>query len=547
MNSESPDPAILNLRMSERMMTTRRAVRWTAVFGLAAAGFGVAARSLVAQRSVVYEQAPLPASYNGAFRERFGDAAGLLNAAEYTRARLFGALYGGAGTAGRLESGGLVFLTGDLVRDPPRLPPEESAVAPFYARVAPQASAMFRWADRFERQVLDVWADESLPVARKDDQVLELLAYYRSRPDLAFSAVPKRRDIADAQPYSRGFRAAYPRLNGLEWAYAWLQAGLYEALIGAPGPAQRAARVDSVAARFRQMLQDPPRTTPALLPAVSAVAPALALRYPDVAAILENDHLMRDVVADLLVSREIPRGAKGQEILRAAARFRSDTVEATLPEAWLSLGERVGIANMGGPALGFPAELPTPTLVRGASLAGVLPRPAVAEAGMTDMEGMAGMQGTSGGMQGMAGMEGMPGTTGMKTDGGMGMDSAAVQRLMQIHERMLADPVIRERVATDPVLQQLMGEMPGMSGMSQPGHAMPMDGGMPGMPMGSGEDRAAAVDFIVRLLSDPEVEARVRADPDLRRLWSDPEVQARLRALRQATPRAPASPPSHQH
>jgi hypothetical protein len=66
------------------------------------------------------------------------------------------------------------------------------------------------------------------------------------------------------------------------------------------------------------------------------------------------------------------------------------------------------------------------------------------------------------------------------------------------------------------------------------------------MPAGAAADSAQAIDFAVRLLSDPEVEARIHSDPRLHQLWSDPEVQRRLAELRRAQPAAPAAD-AHRH
>jgi hypothetical protein len=61
---------------------------------------------------------------------------------------------------------------------------------------------------------------------------------------------------------------------------------------------------------------------------------------------------------------------------------------------------------------------------------------------------------------------------------------------------------------------------------------------------GAAADSAQALDFAVRLLSDPEVEARIHSDPRLHQLWSDPEVQRRLAELRR---RQPAPAQQHRH
>lgn len=536
-----------------------------------------------AQWSTTHEQFYFPASYNWEFRDRYPSADRLFNAFDYGHSILYETLWARpTAPVSELEQGEYDFITRRLLRNPPRLPVEEIAVEPEYAKLAPEARAMFDWAHTFHRQVYDVWADESIPIAEKDARITELLGYYRSRRDLAFSSLPKSMDVMDGRFYSLVFRQRYPKFNGLIWAYHWLQVGLYEPLVVARTPAERRASVDATVRRFWQMLAAPPNSMPHLMPMTPAIAPTFARRYPEAGAIFDNLHMMHDVISDILVSREVPRSAKRQEILRAAATFRSDTAFAIPYDEWLGMGEMMGLNNMGGPAVGFGPELPTPTVSRGQSMAGM------------SHGAMAGMGQDAPGMPGMPGMPGANPTQGM-----------SAQTLQAIVDRMLADPVIRERVATDPVLQRLLaatpasatsgagmqgmqhGNMPGMGGMPQgnqgtrgatiaPSGAMPgMDhSNMPGMQRGAvpagpsalapgapmTEERRQAIEFLVRLFSDPAVEGRIHADPELHRMWSDPDVQQRLRELRRAQPApqpgqpavpaarpAPSTPPAADH
>jgi hypothetical protein len=155
------------------------------------------------------------------------------------------------------------------------------------------------------------------------------------------------------------------------------------------------------------------------------------------------------------------------------------------------------------------------------------------------------------GMQGMAGMHARPGPPDQhaahrEPSAAAMSDSEHLQLMHEIHTRMMADPVIRERVATDPVLRRLMQDMPeGMRGDTVGGHAAH---DMEGTAAAKSEARQA-IEFVMLLLSDPEIEARVHADPKLHRLWSDPAVQRcletlrRLRASGQPLPDAcPAAP-----
>ncbi|HEX6041912.1 hypothetical protein [Longimicrobium sp.] len=595
--------------------------------------------------STVSDQFYLPADHNWKFRRTYPVADRLFNAFDYGHAILYETLYSKPNApASELEDREYNFITRRLLVNPPRVPLEEGAIEVAYAKIAPEAKMMFDWAHVLHRQAYDVWADESIPLPEKDARIAELLAYYKSRSDVAFSSVPKTMDIMDGQYFSGAFREKYPRFNGIIWAYHWLQVGLYEPLIVNTTLDARQTGVTATVARFRQMLENPPQTMPHIMPMTAAVAPTFSQRYPEVAIIFDNLHMMHDVISDILASPEVPREAKGAEILRQVAMFRDSTSYATTVQGWWEMSQMMGANNMGGVAGSFLAALPEPTVPYGASMAGMshgnmpgmqaqpgaqgmqghanMPGMQVqpgaqgmqghantpgmqAQPGAQGMQGhanMPGMQAQPGaqGMQGhantagmqaqpgaqgngqgghanmpgmqaqpgaqgmqhgnMPGMQAQPGAQGMQgmqhgnmQGGAMNMGAMDMELMMRMHERMMADPVIRERMATDPVLQRMMQQMQAMP-QNQPSGGM----NMPGMNMGNmnmagatEEDRRQAIEFIVRLLSDPSVEARVHADPELHRLWSDPEVQRRLAELRsqalqtQAAP--PANPNEHRH
>jgi hypothetical protein len=317
---------------------------------------------------------------------------------------------------------------------------------------------------------------------------------------------------------------------------------------------------------------------------------------------------MHDVISDILASPKVPREKKREEILRAAERYRDNTSFVMTEQEWRDMTQMMGIQNMGGPAVGFLPGFPQPTVARGAVMAhgnmagmnhGAAGHPSGTQQGQAGAQGHAGMNhgqagsaqghggmqhGNAGAAQGHAGMnhgaaggqgqmQGMDhsrmgcmqnGQCTMMPQGGMRMGQGAasgtggmsMQQMMEMHERMMADPVIRERVATDPTLQRMMQQMHGAQGMNhgamQGGQGMnhgSMQGGQT-MNHGAGTaaamDSAQAIDFAVRLLSDPEVEARVHADPRLHQMWSDPEVQRRLAELRRQRGAQPA-PANAQH
>jgi hypothetical protein len=529
---------------------TNRQLRARAALGAAAVALalGGAAEPAAAQWSRQHEQFYLPAEHNWVFRRNFPGADRLFNAFDYGHAILYEKLYRHPDApASELEEKEYDFVTRRLLVSPPRMPLEEGAIEIAYVKLAPEAKLMFEWAHLLHRQLYDILGDERLSETDRDRAVAEVLRYYKSRPDLAFSSRAKNMELMEGQFYSTAFRDKYPKFNGLIWAYHWLQVGLYEPLLVGRTMDERQTGVTATVARFRQMLENAPENMPRVMPMTAAVAPRFAERYPEASIIFDNLHGMHDVISDILASPEVPRDRKRAEILRAAERYRDDTSFVMTEREWRDMSLAMGVQNMGGPVTGFMAGFPQPTVERGA----VMAHGAHGAAGGTGHGAM--QHGQSGAATtDHAGMQhGTPpaaqvpanGTdhTGMQ-HGAVGGDAAHAARMMEMHERMMADPVIRARVAADTVLQRMMAEVHGGAHGAAPGTAGH------GTAHGAGAaapDSAQALDFVVRLLADPEVEARIHTDPRLHQLWSDPEVQRRLAELRRQRPAGPA--PAHRH
>jgi hypothetical protein len=306
--------------------------------------------------------------FNWRFLTTYPDAAKLFNAFDYGHAILYEVLWTQptARAIPRLEERELRVLTEQLLVNPPRLPLAEEAIMPAYARVAPEAKMMFEWAHILHRQVYDIWSDERLDAAAKDAETQRILAAYLARRDIAFSTKPKSMRLMQEMPYSLAFRQAYPKFNGLIWAYHWLQVGLYEPLLVATTPAQRDTLVRATTDRFRAMIAQAPEHMPRLMPMTAAIAPTFAARYPEIAIIFDNLHSMHDVISDILANDSVPRAHKRGEILLAARRYRDDTSFVMPDSAWRTMSIAMGIENQGGPAVGFAAAFPTPTVTRGA-------------------------------------------------------------------------------------------------------------------------------------------------------------------------------------
>jgi hypothetical protein len=543
------------MRMEDGVMKTQVRARAVLAAAAVALALGGAAEPAAAQWSQQHEQFYLPAQHNWVFRRNYPAADRLFNAFDYGHAILYEELYKNPGApVSELEEREYNFVTRKLLVSPPRLPLEEGAIEIAYVKLAPEAKLMFEWAHILHRQIYDVLGDERLSEADKDRAVAELIRYYKSRPDLAFSSLPKNMELMEGQYYSTAFRENYPKFNGLIWGYHWLQVGLYEPLLVGRTLDERQTGVTATVARFRQMLENAPENMPRLMPMTAAVAPRFAERYPEAAIIFDNLHSMHDVISDILASPKVPANQKRAEILRAAERYRDNTSFVMTEQEWRDMSQMMGVQNMGGPVTGFLAGFPQPTVERGAVMA---------HGNMAGMNHGAGQTGQAGAAQGHAGMQhgaapagqggmqGMdhsrmggaqPGQAAGMQHGGMNMDAAGMDRMMEMHERMMADPVIRARVAADTVLQRMMEEMHGT--------AQGMSHGAAAGPGAAASDSAQAMDFVVRLLSDSEVESRLHSDPRLHQLWSDPEVQRRLAELRRqqgTRPAAPTARPEHRH
>ena len=425
--------------------------------------------SLKAQWVTTYEQFYLEASHNWQFRDRYVGADRLFNAFDFGHAILYETLWTKPQTAKtELEVRWYNRLTDEILVRPPRVPLEEGAIEVAYVKLVPEAKAMFEWAHILHRQLYDVLADERLTDAEKDRAAARLLAYYKTRADLAFSSKPKSMVLMQEQPYSLAFRKEFPKFNGLIWAYHWLQIGLYEPLLVNATSETRQSGVRATVARFWQMLDTVPQNMPHVMPMTAAVAPRFAARFPEAAIIFDNLHSMHDVVSDILANPSVPRNRKRAEILSAARRYRDDTSFLISVDAWRTMAEHMGLDNMGGPAVGFLPSLPRPTVTYGA----VMTHDDRTGA-MTGFSYGAAVGGAHAGMQ--HGGDSARADSARPADPHAGharapsdssaRDSSASRAarhdadMMEMHLRIMADPVMRERMMADTTLHRMMMDM----------------------------------------------------------------------------------------
>ena len=398
-----------------------------------------------AQWATTYESFYLPGPFNWEFRENYQAADRLFNAFDFGHAILYETLWTKPNApVNELEEKWYNRLTKEILVNPPRLPLEEAAVEIEYAKLVPEAKAMFDWAHLIHRQIYDVWADERLSLAQKDVEVARLIRFYKTRPDLAFSSHPKTMALMEGQSYSLAFRRHYPKFNGLIWAYHWLQVGLYEPLVIARNKDERQTGVLATVARFRQMIENPPTWMPRVMPMTAAIAPSFAARYPEAAIIFDNLHSMHDVVSDILANDSVPRDRKRPEILTAARRYRDDTSFVMTVAEWRDMAQMMGANNMGGPSVGFLPEFPTPTVERGAVMAEMdhtkLHAPSPSATRDTTKRAAA------------IDHSAMGHVTPPKRDSAASASATASEAATEFAMRFFADPVVRARIVSDTAL-----------------------------------------------------------------------------------------------
>jgi ketosteroid isomerase-like protein len=311
------------------------------------------------------EQFYYPGSFNWKFLSNYPEAARLFNAFDYGHAILYEALYtrpDSVRAASELDRA-YRYLTTDLLVRPPRFAVAEEAIEPTYAKLAWRAKLVFDWAHVLHRQIYDVYADEAIPEARRDSLIERLTDYYLSRRDVAFAPVPKSMTLMDEQYYSQVFRKRFATFNGLIWSYHWLQVGLYEPLIAGRSADEKRAGVQAAVARFWQMLEDPPGSTPRVMPLTATVAPEFTKRHPRAAAVFDNLHMMHDIISDILAADTVPREKKRDVIYAVLGELRDTTRNVMTRDEWLMMGHHMGgIEAMGGPAGG--RERPTEDTAR---------------------------------------------------------------------------------------------------------------------------------------------------------------------------------------
>ena len=110
----------------------------------------------------------------------------------------------------------------------------------------------------------------------------------------------------DGHYFSKEFRRQYPSFNLLIWSYHWFQIKLYEALLK-PTKKERDVAVQKTVDDFWQLISDLPDSAEFdMMPETRAEAPTFYKNFPLISASFDNNHMLHDIVSDILTSSKVP-------------------------------------------------------------------------------------------------------------------------------------------------------------------------------------------------------------------------------------------------
>jgi hypothetical protein len=217
------------------------------------------------------------------------------------------------GKADRLETDTFVRIN-RVLKNPPRLMPAERMISPTFARKYGVLEQVFDWTHVLHAQTVDVLASTDLSPDQKDAEIERLYRFYATSVPYAITPLPLNMAFLDGQPYSGAFRKKYPKVNGLFWGYHWLQGAMYDMLWNKTLPQQRAA-YEVVGEQYRTT--ELYKTDRPFMPMFAEISPRFAQRYPHLANVFDNLHMLHDMVNDILATDGLTERQKDEQIKRA--------------------------------------------------------------------------------------------------------------------------------------------------------------------------------------------------------------------------------------
>lgn len=242
------------------------------------------------------------------FADRYPDAQRLLFAFDYGHALVYERLLQNRGAIANPKEFEAKLLKDILaiLKNPPNIKVDESDIAPNYVFTFPLIMDAFDWSHLLHQFVLDVMATSPdrgpKMVARTNDLFLK----YKSNHPLAITEVCKTMLFMDGHYFSKDFRRNYPSFNLLIWSYHWFQIHLYEDLMN-PTQIQRDQAVQKTVNDFWRLISELPDSADFdMMPDSRTEAPNFYKLFPLISASFDNNHMLHDIVSDILTSPKVP-------------------------------------------------------------------------------------------------------------------------------------------------------------------------------------------------------------------------------------------------
>lgn len=193
-----------------------------------------------------------------------------------------------------------------ILKNPPNVKADEDDIAPKYVFTFPLMVDVFDWSHLLHQYVLDVLATAKDRGPAMHERIEELAAIYKKNDRIAITDVCKTMLFMDGHTFSKDFRRQFPSFNLLIWSYHWFQIKLYEALMK-PSLLERDAAVAKVTEDFWQLISDLPDSADFdMMPETFAEAPTFFKAFPRISASFDNNHMLHDIVSDILTSAKVP-------------------------------------------------------------------------------------------------------------------------------------------------------------------------------------------------------------------------------------------------
>lgn len=252
------------------------------------------------------------------FGKKYPEAQNLLYAFDYGHALVYERLLlhrGNITDPTKFESDILNEVL-NILKNPPTTKVEEVDIAPFYVYSFPLTLDLFDWSHLLHQFVLDVLATSKDRGPAMVSRVNEIFEQYKTNKPVMITDICKTMLFMDGHYFSKEFRRTFPSFNLLIWSYHWFQIKLYEALMK-PTEAERDIAVKKVTSDFWALISDLPDSADFdMMPETATAAPVFSKLFPHLAPAFDNNHMLHDIVSDILTSPKVENSKIKDEGIR---------------------------------------------------------------------------------------------------------------------------------------------------------------------------------------------------------------------------------------